>query len=222
MPIIDLFKRVIPKVGAGPADSDGPANIQTALEAFSSSIHAPIAVASLTEANQIAAAAPDSAFPLFVWRADMRTLIAKSSREADWDLVGGRAHGLSANLFQDNLPEGVSKHLGIGTITRQSDGWQLSSDSTTLTVPAAGLYLFSVRMTINGVPAALGRTYIELRINERQTRVGIWNDELPSVTMMRPCNRGDKVKIYYYHAGGGKCGVQEGDLTIAQLLNPSW
>ncbi|RTE47630.1 hypothetical protein [Actinobaculum sp. 352] len=222
MPIIDLFKRVLPKVGTSAADSDGPVNVQTILEDFSSSLHAPIPVADQTEADQIASAAPASAFPLFVFNQATVTLDVMSQQGAAWDMVGGRPHGLTATLYQTNLPNGVVKNLGIGSITRQTEGWALSSDNVRLTVPSTGLYLVQVNINVSGDSQTLGRVFTEFEVEGQKYRTGSAAEDQMNFVSVIPITAGSTIATYFYHSAGGTRSVQQGMLTVVQTLAPRW
>lgn len=221
MPITDIFKRRYPKVGATPAESDAPTNIQQAFDMFSKTIHALVPVASDTEASTIAAQAPVEAFPLFVWNDPQQSLKVKREASAPWETIAGRQPGIQTVLAHASHPEAVATFVNNTNIARASEGWQISANGQQITVPAEGLYLLSVRMRVGDKAKGLGRTFVEFVIDGTPYRVGAPDDNHVSATIALQLPASSKIAIRLFHESNGSVAVT-GEFTAAQLINPRW
>lgn len=221
MPILDLFKRAVPKVGTSPADSDSPANVQTAFENFSETIHAPIPVVSDTEASQIASNAPSGAFPLFVWHGPQQAMKIKETTDAPWEVVAGQGHGIQTECGNASHAPGTAWLARHEKIIRASEGWAITASGDYITVPAEGLYLMSVRFRVGELARVLGRTFVEFMVDSSIYRVGAPDDNHVSATAVLWVPRGARIATRLYHQTGGPFTVT-GEFTAVQLINPRW
>lgn len=221
MPILDLFKRLVPKVGTSPADSDGPRNIQTVFEDFSSTVHATIPVDGDAEASQIAANADSRSFPLFAWYGNQQLLKVKQDDLTPWEVIGGRQHGIQTTVGHTGHAAGTVGAVEHMAIQRASEGWQVSANSQTVTAPVEGLYLLSVRARVGEKAKGLGRTFVEFVVDNIPHRVGAPDDNHVSATIVVWLQEGSRVVTRLYHEEGGTLAVT-GDWTAVQLINPRW
>lgn len=221
MPILDVFKRSLPKVGASKASSDSPTNIQQAFAGFSNSLHAIVPVSSDTEASQIAAAAPPEAFPLFVWHGPQQALKTKETGGSPWEVIAGRGHGIQTECGNTSHAAGTPWLARHSTIIRASEGWSLTSSGDYITVPQAGIYLMSVRFRVGDAARVLGRTFVEFLVDDSLYRVGAPDDNHVSATAVMWVPEGSRIATRLYHEKGGPFAVT-GEFTAVQLINPRW
>ncbi len=221
MPILDLFKRRVPKVGATAADSDKPSNIQKTFEDFSKTLHAVVPVSSDTEASQIATAAPPESFPLFVWHGPQQSIKVKEAEASPWEVIAGQGHGIQTECGNESHAPGTAWLARHSSIIRASEGWELTASGDYITVPAEGLYLMSVRFRVGDTARVLGRTFVEFLVDGSLYRVGAPDDNHVSATAVMWAPTGARIATRLYHETGGPFAVT-GEFTAVQLINPRW
>lgn len=192
---LDIFKRDVPGINdAAHAEND--------FRDFSSTVHAPIPVSGATEAAQIAAAAPDTAFPLFTTTG--YTLWAQPSKAEERTMLAGRRSRIEADLAQA-IPTGpTGRKVNMQRITHGTPGWNISSSGNSVTVPDTGLYAIQTELRITlpaqpDAPAAdVGSAYVQINAGSKTFRntasgsrahvLGIWW-----------LNNGDTISVHYTH-----------------------
>lgn len=222
MPILDLFKRLVPKVGATPAESDGPRNIQTVMEDFSATTHATIPVDGEAEASQIASGADSRSFPLFAWFGNQQLLKVKQDQLTPWEVIAGRQHGLRTVIGHSSHGPGVLRAVNHTSISRASEGWMISANSQIVTAPVEGLYLLSVRARVGDKAIRLGRTFIEFVVDGVTHRVGAPNDNHVSATVVVWLEESSRIETKIYHEEESGPVSITGEFTAVQLINPRW
>ena len=222
MPVTDVFKRVLPKVGATKAASDGPANIQTAFANFSNSLHAVVPTADETERNQIRSSAPADGFPLFVWDADDKMLYVSEQRSSPWIPVGGKPAGVQMNLQNASVPSGQLTRVKFGSFIAVSDGWTVSSDGYSLTVPETGVYVIWIRITMPGAAGGT-RAFSEITVNNSMmTREPGYADDNFTVNMTRPLTKGNQIGFRVAQNAGSTITSTNGELVAVRIATPNW
>lgn len=210
----DRFKRVIPEL----TDS---ANIQTALTGFSATIHAPIPVASATEAAQIVSGAPAEAFPVFT--TEGTTVYMQESSGSGRVVVAGRRANVETDASM-SVTSGVEKDVLNKSIVRSTPGWVISSDSTALTVPESGFYLVQAELlcTEAGNQAVLVSTTGDqrLRIYAGGKAAFAQNVDSARISAILTAwlNKGQTVKANYSNTAGKTTSVW-GSLICIQLAS---
>ncbi|WP_054953100.1 hypothetical protein [Flaviflexus massiliensis] len=229
MPKLDIFKRLIPKVGTSPATSDGPARIDHALEDLSRTTHAVVEVANRAEADTIASTLkagpnPSEAFPFVVWRKDERTLDLMEYNQG-WEQIGGRRHGMSASVARRTQPKTVTE-LHVEQFTRVSNGWNLSGGN--FVVPTTGMWLIRMYGNVEGITASTaGDRFFAYQVN------GVTKQHFDIARTadggmdLYPLTKGDVVKFVGYHdtgsdgsSSGGR--IMRAEVIMAQISDISW
>lgn len=164
MPTTTIMGHTVPTVGDSPATSDGPANIQDTLTAFSTSLKTPVIVASLAEANQLAAL-PDAQFPLFVYRTDISELQVKETRSGAWKTIGGEVPFAEADVSR-TVPAGTTgtgADLHVNGFARRSEGW--STTGGAIVIPQTGLWVIQIYGNIEGITSGTsGRRFFHYKV----------------------------------------------------------
>ena len=229
----DVFGRTIPTVNPGGV-SDGPANIQTALEAFSATSGGMINVASDAEANSIAAAAPEgTSFPLHFWNTTKGAHLVKETRTTPLEQVGGKDHGAELLIGSDE-PYGSGYLMPIKNVQRASEGWQVDPTDRYLTVPEPGMYLINAQVRV-GITSGSSSERIALGHCEFQINVGSINasphnvlrggtpqSEWQTVTagVWLAGTTSDRLSFRLVYQGPSK--TLDGRVFVAKLGTPRW
>lgn len=228
MPILDIFKRSLPKVGATAAESDGPTNIQTVLEDLSRTTHAVVEVETRAEANNIAAAlradGQADAFPLLVWRKDERALDLLEF-DRPWEQIGGRRHGMSASVARRAQPKTVTE-LHVESFTRVSNGWDLASGN--FVVPQTGMWLIRMYGTVEGISSGTaGDRFFAYQVNGVTKQHFNIARTADGGMDLYPLTKGDVVKFIGWHdtgsdgsSSGGR--IMRAEAIMAQISDISW
>lgn len=227
MPITDVFKRSIPKVGATAASSDGPTNIQEALERLSLTTHAVVEVENRAEANTIADQVKDlpEAFPLLVWRKDERALDLREHDWSEWEQIGGRRHGMSASVARRTPPRTVTE-LHVENFTRVSNGWDILEGN--FVVPQTGMWLIRMYGSVEGILSTTpGDRFFGYQLNGVTKQHFNIARTADGGMDLYPMNKGDVVKFISWHdtgsdgsASGGR--IMRAEAIMAQISDISW
>jgi len=223
VPITDAFKRVLPKVGATKAASDGPANIQTAFEGFSNSLHAVVPATSETERNQIRAAVPAAGFPLFVYDDEDAMLYVSQTRTSDWIPIGGKPVGARVNLNTQQVGAGTRSRIKFTTFAKKSSGWTLSNDGYQLICPAAGMYHVWSHVAFTAQISNLDRVMAEIVVNGAvASRESAWDETDLNCQGLLEIPKNAAIEFWVYSQGGGVYNVRAGELVAVRQSTPNW
>ena len=211
----DVFKRAIPPMtGVPPA-------IDVAFTEFSETLHAPIPVASNTEADTIASGAGPNAYPLLAIHEPEQSLKLKTDAGTPWETIAGRGHGIQTECGNASHAPGTAWLARHSSIIRASEGWALTANGDYITVPVEGVYLMSVRFRVGDTARVLGRTFVEFLVDGSLYRVGAPDDNHVSATAALWVPAGSRIATRLYHQTGGPFAVT-GEFTAVQLINPRW
>lgn len=229
MPHVDIFGRTIPTVNPGGV-SDGPANIQTALEAYSATSGGMINVASDAEANSIATTAPEgTSFPLHFWNTTKGAHLIKETRTTPLEQVGGKQHGLISSIGHNSLNPGTAWLIRHTTIAKASEGWGVDASGSYLTVPVGGLYLVQLwgrtyNATTGENQADLGGQYAEFVIDgntQQLYRDFTVNGSMHKAQMVVEVPEDGRIATRFVHNAPNAIKF-EGEFTAVQLNSPRW
>lgn len=193
---LDVFKRDVPGINdAAHAEND--------FRDFSSTVHAPIPVSGATEAAQIAAAAPATAFPLFTTTG--YTIWAQPSKAEERTIVAGRRSRVEVDLAQA-IPTGSTGRLvTMQRVTHGTPGWTIPSDGNRVTVPDTGLYALQAELKIT-LPAQsdalspdVGSAYVQINAGSKSFRNAASSSSRAHVLGMWWLNAGDTISVHYTH-----------------------
>lgn len=218
----DVMKRDIPTPEAGPAD------VPAALAAFSLTTRAPVPVANMTEANQLAAQLELGehlqAWPLFVFVEDAQRHLCQAAPGEGWIILGGRLHGAHARVDR-TVPNGAVTELHVNTdgFLRQSVGFTRGPKGGVL-IPESGLYRVRLGGRVEGITSGTGgRRFVALKVNNTDLggHVEFEGDTHFKLFDEWPFEKGDEVMPVAYQLTGASR-VVTATVGVYQSLDPSW
>ena len=218
---LNVLKRDI----AGPGDS---ADFQASLERYSLTDRAPVVVANMSEANQLAATLDTEGlvegFPLFVYVRDLQRHLCKPAPNEGWIILGGRLHGAIANIRRFVPDQAITElHVSGSGFVKASVGFTRAANGGVL-IPETGLYRIRFYATVDGIyNTTPGIRYLALRINGNRVP---GNVEFEGTTGTKlydelELQQGDSLMPMAYQATGQQRDVT-GTLGVWQSLAPSW
>lgn len=199
MPSLDVFKRMIARAGDA-------AQIWTALEGFSKTLHAPIPVAGETEAAQIASAASSESFPLYT--AEGNRVFVQTSKAAERVQIAGNYPRIDFNV-EATANSGGQATATIDTVNTQQGAWVISGNSMNMRVPERGFYLVSVQgsVTAQGQQGALtsdnGYAYAQIVADGRIWRNVATDTSSASATALINLAAGQSFYVQFAHNAPG-------------------
>ena len=218
---LDILKREIPGL-------DAAADFPASLAMYSLTDHAPIPVATLTEANQkvaeITSEGKLEAFPLNFIVRDSQRLISMLAPGMDWIILGGRLHGAVANIRRGATPGELTEiHVsGLGFI-KQSVGFTRHTDGGIL-IPETGSYRIRMHISLEDIHSSdTGRRLVSLRVNGESVS---GNHEFtggtsPAFYDELEMEQGDSLMPMGYHETDATRSFV-GTIAVRQSSEPSW
>jgi len=216
---LDIMRRDI-------AERGDPADFPASLERYSLTDRAPVPVANLTAANQLANQLADneleSAFPFFTWIEAEQRHMCKPSPDDPWVIVGGRLHGAHVRVDRTADPNTLTQ-LHVVEFLKQSVGFTRASNGGIL-IPETGLYRVRLGGRVVGILSSTpGRRFFGLELNG-QSLGG--NEEFEGGTSAKlydewPFQKGDVLMATGFQNTGARR-VIEATLGVYQSLDPSW
>lgn len=208
------------------ASGSDPADFQASLEKYALTDRAPVSVANLTEANQLAATLANGftgAFPLFVYTHDLKRHLCKPSPSEGWEILGGRLHGALVKVDR-TAPNNTTTELHVVEFIHQSVGFTRDAATGGIKIPETGLYRVRMGGSITGISSSTpGRRLFSLRLNGQNLG---GNEEFEGGTAAKvydewPFEKGDVLMPVVFHATG-ESRVVAATMGVYQSLNPSW
>ena len=214
---LDLFKRDVPGI-------NDTAHAENDFRDFSVTLHSPIPVSGETEAEQIAASAPDTAFPMLFIVGE--AIYLKNAKASPWLHVAGRQAWFEADVSRAISAGGAGAALIANRITKSTPGWTISSDGTKITVPDSGLYVVQGELlaTDAGVKDSpnpdVGKAYIQITAGSKTFRNAADNNSRSHVVGVWWLTAGDTVGLHYTHnASDGSQRSLWGSLIAGKLAS---
>ncbi|WP_058120541.1 hypothetical protein [Actinobaculum massiliense] len=213
---LDVLKRVIPEYMDG-------ASAPTAFTNFSSSLHAYIPVATISEAETVAAAAPPNVFPLFFAVTSEERFYTKFRKDGSLVWTGGRSEIWDSDIYQDHIPRGQWQNFGLRTPKqgRLSGKFQLSADNVTLTLPSSGVWLMQLNVWLNTTITndAAARTLIEIRVNNEPLayRAVARGEDVITVTHVKYQDAGAKISAWAFQNWADNIPLRAGNISLINV-----
>ena len=203
------------------------ADFGASLERYSLTDRAPVVVANMTEANQVASqlvsTGAGQAFPLFCFVQDAQRHVCLPASNQSWIILGGRLHGAQVKVDR-NAPDSVTTELHVVSFERQSVGFIRDASSGGIKIPESGLYRIRLGGNIEGITASTpGRRLFSLRVNGQNIggNVSFEGDTSAKVFDEWVFEQGDVLMPVVYHATGSSRLVKA-TMGVYQSLTPSW